>query len=182
MYKKLTKSEIVDAIWDIRDIPEYLEEMSVAELKQTDFLLQDWQYEIHKYIADKFIESGYKVAVWTSLEKENLFNGFSMNDVMAIRDKIKIIIDPKGHEDFDRILKKLANDFDYKFVTPKYTIIYHFLNTVVKIMPFSKTDYIKHIQSNFDLGNKMFTRFAFDDYTDKRHADNVKKLMKIIER
>lgn len=181
MFKKLTHEELVQAIWDIRDIPEFLEEMRISELKQIANLLRDWHYEIFMLIDAKFIESGSKIDVWFSLKKENLLNGFSMDDVTTIQDKIKNIIDPEGREEFDRMLRKLSNDFNYRYVTTKFTIIYHFLNSMMKTMPFSKEDYLKHITTHFDLGNIQFKRLAFDDYTDRRLSDNIETLMKIID-
>ncbi|MEA1785592.1 hypothetical protein U1E44_05780 [Arenibacter sp. GZD96] len=181
MYKKFTRAELVSILWDIRDIPEYLDEMSISELKQIDTILLDWNYVIHKMISEKFIESGYKSSIWTKLKNENLFNGFSMIDVDLLRNRITAKLDPIGLEKFNENLKKLSNGFEYKYSTTKYTIIYHFLNTELKTMPISQERYFSHIRENFDLNGKKFKRLSFDECTDKRFEKNKERLMQIMK-
>lgn len=181
MYNKLNRKELVSILWDIRDIPEYLNELSIPELKQVDSLLLDWYLEIYSVIMREFTESGHNPKIYEKLKNENLCNGFSAMDVEFLRNKIEEIIDPIGLKKFNTVLKKLSDGFNYKFPTTKYTIIYHFLNTEMKLMPISKENYYIHVRNGFDLKGREFKRLSFEDYTDDRYVNSVEELRQIMD-
>ena len=178
MYKKFSHKELVSILWDVREIPEFLDELTIAELKQFDNFLFDWELELWQSFTKEFKEKNSSMEVYNEFLKNGNKFGVYYTEIKDIRNRIQKKIDPIKEQGLRDLIKKLSGNFDYKFPTTKYTIIYHFMKSR-KRMPLLQKQYLEYIRSNFDLEGKKFNRLAFDSVYDKRYIQSESVLLKI---